>query len=53
MDFLSSIFNPLVEALEFVLGFLHDIFSLAGIESYGVAIIVLTIIIKMIFIRLL
>lgn len=49
MDFLSSIFNPLVEALEFVLGFLHDIFSLAGIESYGVAIIVLTIIIKMIF----
>ena len=49
MDFLSSIFNPLVEAFEFVLGFLHDIFSLAGIESYGVAIIVLTIIIKMIF----
>lgn len=49
MDFLSSIFNPLVEALEFILGFIHDLFSIAGIESYGIAIIVLTIIIKMIF----
>ena len=49
MDFLSSIFNPLVQALEFILGFIHDIFSVAGIESYGIAIIVLTVIIKMIF----
>lgn len=49
MEFLSSIFNPLVQLMQFILGFIHDIFSIAGIESYGIAIIVLTIIIKMIF----
>lgn len=49
MDFLSSIFNPIVQLLEFILGLFHDFLSIVGIESYGVAIIVLTMIIKMAF----
>ena len=47
MDFISSIFNPIVQLLEFILGIFHDFLSTVGLESYGVAIIVLTIIIKM------
>ena len=46
MDFISSIFNPIVQLLEFILGIFHDFLSTVGLESYGVAIIVLTIIIK-------
>ncbi len=49
MEFISSIFEPIVQLLEFILGVFHDVLSTAGIESYGVAIIVLTIIIKTIF----
>lgn len=49
MDFISSIFNPIVQLLEFILGIFHDFLSTVGLESYGVAIIVLTIIIKMAF----
>ncbi len=49
MEFISSIFEPIVQLLELVLGFFHDFLGTAGIESYGVSIIVLTIIIKMAF----
>lgn len=49
MEFISSIFQPIVELLEVILGMFHDVLSIAGIESYGVAIIVLTIIIKTLF----
>ena len=49
LDFISSIFNPIVQLLEFILGIFHDFLSTVGLESYGVAIIVLTIIIKMAF----
>ncbi len=49
MEFISSIFEPIVQLLEFILGVFHDVLSTAGIESYGVAIIILTIIIKTIF----
>ncbi len=49
MEFISSIFEPIIFALEFVLGIFHDVLSTVGIESYGVAIIILTIIIKTVF----
>lgn len=49
MEFISSVFEPIVYLLEYILGAFHDVLSTVGIESYGVAIIVLTIIIKMIF----
>ena len=38
-----------MQLLEFILGIFHDFLSTVGLESYGVAIIVLTIIIKMAF----
>lgn len=49
MEFLASVFQPLVQLLEFILGIFHDALSTVGIESFGIAIIVLTVIIKMIF----
>lgn len=49
MEIISSIFEPIIFALEFVLGIFHDVLSTVGIESYGVAIIILTIIIKTVF----
>lgn len=49
MEFLASVFHPLVQLLEFILGIFHEILSAVGIESFGIAIIVLTVIIKMIF----
>lgn len=49
MEFISSVFEPIVHLLEYILGMFHDVLSTVGIESYGVAIIVLTIIIKTVF----
>lgn len=49
MEFLASVFQPLVQLLEFILGIFHDALSTVGIESFGIAIIVLTVVIKMIF----
>ena len=49
MEFLASIFQPIVQLLEFILGILHNALSTFGIESFGLAIIILTVIIKMIF----
>ncbi len=49
MEIISSIIEPIIFALEFVLGIFHDVLSTVGIESYGVAIIILTIIIKTVF----
>lgn len=48
MDFFS-IFDPIVHLLEAILGILHSILASVGIESYGITIIVLTIIIKTLF----
>lgn len=49
MEFLASIFQPLVQLLEVILGIFHDALGTIGIESFGLAIIILTVIIKMIF----
>ncbi len=49
MEFISSVFEPIIQLLEFILGVFHDVLSTVGIESYGIAIIILTVIIKTIF----
>ena len=48
MDFLWSIFQPLVELLQKVMELLSGFTVSIGVPSYGLAIIILTIIIKMI-----
>lgn len=48
MDFLWSIFSPLVTLLQSILEAFHGITASFGVENYGVAIILLTIVIKMI-----
>lgn len=48
MDFLWSLFEPVVGFLQNVLEFAHHVTGLVGFENYGVAIILLTIVIKMI-----
>ena len=47
MGFFGTIFAPIENLLHFVLESLHSLTDLAGIGSYGLAIILLTIIIKM------
>ena len=48
MGFFGTLFTPIENLLHFVLEALYSITDLAGIGSYGLAIILLTIIIKMI-----
>lgn len=46
---MSSIFEPIVHLMEFVLGTIHSFLGTIGIESYGIAIIILTVLIKTAF----
>lgn len=46
-EFFSSIFSPIEELLGFVLELLYDLTNVAGVGSYGLAIILLTILVKM------
>ncbi len=48
MDFLWSFFEPVVKFLQSVLEVFHNITGLIGFENYGLAIVLLTIVIKMI-----
>ena len=45
--FFGSLFSPIESLLRFVLEILHNITEAAGLESYGFAIILLTVVIKM------
>ena len=47
MDFFSNLLSPLESLLQLVLGALYNLTDAAGFGSYGIAIILLTIIIKM------
>jgi len=47
LDFLWSLFEPIVHFLQTVLDFFYHVTSLAGLENYGLAIILMTIVIKM------
>lgn len=46
MEFLSSIFNPIVELMRTLLTYAFQLTGMVGFPSYGVAIILLTIVIK-------
>lgn len=46
MEFLSSIFNPIVELMRTLLTYAFQLTEMVGFPSYGVAIILLTIVIK-------
>ena len=48
MGFFGTIFAPIENILHFVLEALHSLTDMAGVGSYGLAIILLTVIIKMI-----
>ena len=48
MGFFGTIFAPIENILHFVLETLHSLTDMAGVGSYGLAIILLTVIIKMI-----
>ena len=48
MEFFSSLLSPIEDLLHFVLQALYGITSAVGLDSYGAAIILLTILIKMI-----
>ena len=48
MDFLWSIFEPLVHLLQRTVEFMYQLTVSAGIPSYGMAIILMTVVIKMI-----
>ena len=48
MDFLWNIFKPLVDLLQNVVAFFYSLTSSCGFQSYGLAIILLTISIKMV-----
>ncbi len=48
MDFLWSFFSPIVKFLQVILDFFYHITSVVGFENYGFAIILMTIVIKMI-----
>ncbi len=48
MDFLWSLFEPIVHILQIVLDFFYHITSMIGLENYGLAIVLMTIVIKMI-----
>ena len=47
MDFLWSLFEPLVHLLEHMVEFMYRLTALAGVPSYGAAIILMTVVIKM------
>ena len=47
MDFLWSLFEPIVHILQVILDFFYHITSVVGLENYGLAIILMTIVIKM------
>ena len=47
MGFFGTIFAPIENLLHFVLETLYSLTDLAGVGSYGLAIILLTVIIKM------
>ena len=47
MGFFGTLFAPIENLLHFVLEMLYSLTSMAGFGSYGMAIILLTIIIKM------
>lgn len=49
MEFITSLFEPIVTLLEVILTFLYNGLKTVGLGNYGIAIIVLTIIIKTIF----
>ncbi|MDY4747016.1 MAG: YidC/Oxa1 family membrane protein insertase [Veillonella caviae] len=46
MEFLSSIFNPIVELMRTLLTYAFQLTEMVGFPSYGVAIILLTVVIK-------
>lgn len=46
-EFFNSLFHPIVELLEVVVGFFYSLTQLVGLENYGLAIILMTIVIKM------
>ena len=46
MEFLSSLFHPFITVIQFMLENLYAFTGLLGFENYGIAIILLTIIIK-------
>ena len=46
MEFLSTIFHPIVSLMSTLLTYCYELTQLIGIPSYGVAIIILTILIK-------
>ena len=48
MGFFGTIFAPIENILHIVLEALHSLTDMAGVGSYGLSIILLTIIIKMI-----
>lgn len=46
MDFFSSIFQPVVNFLQSILEFFYHVTGMLGIESYGLAIVFMTVVIK-------
>ncbi len=47
-EYLASLFHPLVQLLEVVVGFFYHITQALGVANYGLAIILLTVVIKLI-----
>ncbi len=47
MGFFASIFDPIVAVLHAILEFFHTVTSVVGFDNYGLAIILLTIVIKL------
>jgi len=45
--FFSSLFHPIVQILETILGFFYDFTQIIGVGNYGLAIILMTVVIKM------
>jgi YidC/Oxa1 family membrane protein insertase len=45
-EFFASLFHPIVQILEIIVGFFYDFTQLLGIGNYGLAIILMTIVIK-------
>lgn len=46
-EFFASIFQPIVQLLEVIVGFFYDFTQLLGVANYGLAIILMTVVIKM------
>ncbi len=47
-EFFSTLFHPLVQILDVVVGFFYHITEMCGIPNYGLAIILMTVVIKII-----